>query len=226
MPHHLRQRTRLPLPAPGIVQVTRHISDDPGSECIIAFCRGSREPEGSIRETCGVERGPDRARDANLAVFLDIWTQFSRHDDAADRPSSYAGTGLGRRPSISRGIFLINSLGPVVAPQEDWTTFSVVVVQRLNQNVGSWQPSGTRSAGRRWSELCQTATFVAVHKIVPGKSRGALNVRQMLPGIAGKSRPSRREFLSPGWMRRGCSSVHPCRSARSCNPRAARCDSP
>ena len=38
MPHHLSQRTRPPLPAPGIVQGTRHFPDDPGSECIIAFC--------------------------------------------------------------------------------------------------------------------------------------------------------------------------------------------
>ena len=53
----------------------------------------------------------NHSRVADLALFLVIQTHSSRRDDASDRPSSYAGAGLGRGPSISPRISRNNYLG-------------------------------------------------------------------------------------------------------------------
>ncbi len=69
------------------------------------------EAEGRCPGRIGVLSPLNPSGEADWALFLVIRTHSSRRDDAPDRPSSYAGAGRGRSPSISRRISPNNSLG-------------------------------------------------------------------------------------------------------------------
>ena len=68
------------------------------------------------------ERSPlaNNSGEADFGHFLVSQTRSSRRHDATNRLSSYAGTGLGRSPSISRRIFWNNSFGTVTSAIWNW----------------------------------------------------------------------------------------------------------
>lgn len=72
---------------------------------------GYQEAERRLRDASGVLSPVLHFREADLGLVLIVQIHSSRRDGTSDRPSSYAGTGLGRSPSISRRMSWTNSLG-------------------------------------------------------------------------------------------------------------------